>query len=109
MTAEASSAMQYWQNELATREEGTKQRYQQYFNGFLSFVGKTPDELIVQRQQDLLNLDRKIQRRIESLLLAFLAKKKARQRNGCFVAMPQTPAPANQILKVYIRLRDRST
>ena len=77
MTTEIPSAMQYWQSELATREECTKQRYQQYFNEFLSFVGKTPDELIVQRQQDLLNPDRKIQRRIESLLLAFLAKKKA--------------------------------
>ena len=62
---------------LANKEEGTKQRYQEYFNEFLTFVGKTPDELIVQRQQDLLNPDRKIQRRIESLLLAFLAKKKA--------------------------------
>ena len=77
MTTEAPSAMQYWQSELANKEEGTKQRYQEYFNEFLSFVGKTPDELIVQRQQDLLNPDRKIQRRIESLLLAFLAKKKA--------------------------------
>ncbi len=76
MTTETPSAMQYWQSELANREEGTKQRYRQYFNEFLSFVGKTPDELIVQRQQDLLNPDRKIQRRIESLLLAFLAKKK---------------------------------
>jgi integrase len=74
---EESSAMQYWQSELANKEEGTKQRYREYFNEFLSFVGKTPDELIVQRQQDLLNPDRKIQRRIESLLLAFLAKKKA--------------------------------
>ena len=76
MTTESPSAMQYWQSELATREEGTKQRYQQYFREFLTFVGKTPDELIVQRQQDLLSPDRKIQRRVESLLLAFLAKKK---------------------------------
>ena len=77
MTTEAPSAMQYWQSELANKEESTKQRYQQYFNEFLSFVGKTPDELIVKRQQDLLNFDRKTQRRVESLLLAFLAKKKA--------------------------------
>ncbi len=77
MTTEPPSAMQYWQSELANKEEGTKQRYQEYFNEFLSFVGKTPDELIVQRQQNLLNPDRKIQRGVESLLLAFLAKKKA--------------------------------
>ncbi len=77
MITEAPSAMQYWQSELANKEEGTKQRYLEYFNEFLSFVGRTPDELVVQRQQDLINPDRKIQRRIESLLLAFLAKKKA--------------------------------
>jgi hypothetical protein len=77
MTIEAPSAIQYWQSELANKEEGTKQRYREYFSEFLSFVVKTPDELIVQRQQDLLNPDRKIQRRIESLLLAFLAKKKS--------------------------------
>ena len=74
---ETPSAMQYWQSELANKEEAIKQRYQEYFNEFLTFVDKTPDALIVQRQQDLLNPDRKIQRRIESLLLAFLAKKKA--------------------------------
>ena len=55
MTTETPSAMQYWQSELANKEEGTKQRYREYFNEFLSFVDKTPDELIVQRQQDLLN------------------------------------------------------
>jgi len=77
MSTETQTALQYWRSELANKEEGTKQRYQEYFNEFLTFVGKTPDELIVQRQQDLLNPDRKIQRRIESLLLAFLAKKKA--------------------------------
>ena len=29
---EAPSAMQYWQSELANKEEGTKQRYQECFN-----------------------------------------------------------------------------
>ena len=77
MSTEIPSALQYWQSELATREKGTKQRYREYFNEFLFFVGKTPDELILQRQQDLLNPDRKTQHRIESLLLALLAKKKA--------------------------------
>lgn len=77
MNAEASPALQYWQKELATKGEATKQKYQEYFNKFLDFIGKNPDELIVQRQQDLLNPDRKIQRRIESELLAFIAQKKA--------------------------------
>jgi integrase len=77
MNAEASPALQYWQKELATKGEATKQKYQEYFKEFLDFIGKNPDELIVQRQQDLLNPDRKIQRRIESELLAFIAQKKA--------------------------------
>jgi integrase len=77
MNAEASPAFQYWQNELATKGKATKQKYRAYFEEFLGFIGKNPDELIVQRQQDLLNPDRKIQRRIESQLMAFIAKKKA--------------------------------
>ena len=86
MNNETSPALQYWQNELATKGEATKQKYRQYFNEFLTFIGKTPDELIVQRQQDLLNPDRKIQRRIESQLLAFIAKKK---QDGYAVATQQ--------------------
>jgi integrase len=78
--------MQYWQNELAAKGEATKQKYQEYFNKFLDFIGKTADELIVQRQQDLLNPDRKIQRRVESQLLAFIAKKK---QDGYDVATQQ--------------------
>jgi integrase len=76
MNNEASPAIKYWQNELATKGEATKQKYQEYFREFLDFIGKNPDELIVQRQQDLLNPDRKIQRKMESQLLAFIGKKK---------------------------------
>jgi hypothetical protein len=75
---EASPAFQYWQNELVTKGEGTKQKYREYFEEFLDFIGKNPDELIVQRQQDLLHPDRKIQRRIESQLLFFISHKKAK-------------------------------
>jgi integrase len=73
---EASPALRYWQNELATKSEETKRMYEVHFAEFLDFIGKNPDELIVQRQQDLLNPDRKIQRTIESQFLAFIAKKK---------------------------------
>ncbi|MDD3793118.1 MAG: hypothetical protein PHY74_08325, partial [Candidatus Bathyarchaeota archaeon] len=78
MNYEASPALKYWQSELALKGEATKQKYQKYFNEFLDFIGKNPDELIVQRQQDLLNPDRKIQRRIESQLLLFIDKKKTK-------------------------------
>jgi integrase len=66
----------YWQDELSAKDESTISIYKQWFMEFLEFVNKTPDELIVQRQQDLLNPDMKIQRRIESLFLAFIAQKK---------------------------------
>jgi hypothetical protein len=52
MNNEASPVLQYWQNELATKREATKQIYREYFNDFLDFVGKNPDELTAQRQQD---------------------------------------------------------
>jgi hypothetical protein len=45
------NAFVYWQKELSNRSEGTAQRYTQYFKEFLEFVGKSPNELIVQRQQ----------------------------------------------------------
>jgi integrase len=82
----SSPALNYWHQELVTKGDGTKQRYEEYFQDFLEFVGKNPDELIVQRQQDILNPDRKIQRRIESQFLAFLAKKK---EDGYSVATQQ--------------------
>jgi integrase len=82
----SSPALNYWHQELVTKGDGTKQRYEEYFKEFLEFIGKSPDELIVQRQQDILNPDRKIQRRIESQFLAFLAKKK---QDGYSVATQQ--------------------
>jgi hypothetical protein len=76
MKTEASPALKYWQNELAAKEETTKSIYKKNFADFLQFINKNPDELIVQRQQDLLNPDIKIQRRIESQFLRYIAAKK---------------------------------
>ena len=42
MKNEASPAFQYWQSELATKGEATKQKYQEYFNEFLDFHRKKP-------------------------------------------------------------------
>lgn len=72
----ASAALKYWQDELATKEETTRVIYEKKFADFLQFINKNPDELIVQRQQDLLNPDIKIQRRIESQFLGYIAAKK---------------------------------
>jgi integrase len=82
----SSAALNYWHQELVSKGDGTKQRYEKYFQEFLEFIGKNPDEVIVQRQQDLLNPDRKIQRRIESTFLGFLAKKR---QDGYSIATQQ--------------------
>ncbi|MCW4019358.1 MAG: hypothetical protein NWF00_11890 [Candidatus Bathyarchaeota archaeon] len=83
----SSAAFEYWHTELSnTNEESTRDLYEEKFSEFLSYIDKNPDELIVQRQQDLLNPDIKIQRRIESQFLAFIAKKK---RDGYSVSTQQ--------------------
>jgi hypothetical protein len=64
----------------------------------LQFIGKTPEELLGQRQQDILNQDIKTQRRIESQFLAFIAnnkqwfKKQSKQKSdNCFNAVFSNP------------------
>ena len=85
-TTGESPALKYWKDELINKADGTKERYEEYFKEFLAFIGKNPDELIVQRQQDLLNKDIKIQRSIERQFLAFIGKKK---QEGYAVATQQ--------------------
>lgn len=74
-----SEAIEYWQSELATKNTSTKDIYLKVFNKFLSFIGKTADELLKQRQKDQINPDLKIQRRIESQLKQFIAKEAAEE------------------------------
>jgi integrase len=71
-----SPALKYWQDEIATKGEATKEIYARNFAEFLKFVNMNPDQLLTQRQDDILNRDIKTQRRIESQFLAFIAKKK---------------------------------
>jgi hypothetical protein len=72
------TAMEYWLDELATKEKGTRTNYQRYFKDFLKFVNMTADQVLAQRIQDTANSNRKIQRRFESLLLKFIAYEKER-------------------------------
>ncbi|HEX9260898.1 MAG TPA: tyrosine-type recombinase/integrase [Candidatus Bathyarchaeia archaeon] len=71
-----SPALEYWKNELASKDPATKKLYLHSFDKFLQFTNKTPDELLTQRQQDQTNPDRKIQRKMESLLNNFISKKR---------------------------------
>lgn len=37
--------MEIWKSSLANRSEGTRKQYLHYFNNFINFVGRSPDEL----------------------------------------------------------------
>jgi integrase len=71
-----SAAIDYWKTELASRDPATLNLYLRSFEKFLQFTDKTADELLTQRQKDQTNTDRKIQRHMETLLNAFIAKKR---------------------------------
>jgi hypothetical protein len=71
-----SSAIEYWQDELVNKADGTKYNYLRYFKEFLSFVNMTADQVLEQRIRDLADPNRKVQRRFESLFKAFLAEEK---------------------------------
>ncbi len=47
----------------------------QYFTSFCGFLDKDPDNIIKQREKDQLNPDKKIHRRFESELNAYIALK----------------------------------
>jgi site-specific recombinase XerD len=71
-----SAAIDYWKSELASRDPATVNLYLRSFDKFLQYTEKTADELLAQRQQDQTNTDRKIQRLMETLLNAFISKKR---------------------------------
>jgi site-specific recombinase XerD len=71
-----SAAIEYWKNELASRDPATLNLYLRSFDKFLQFTGKTANELLTQRQKNQTNTDRKTQRRMETLLNAFIGKKR---------------------------------
>lgn len=82
----SQDALTYWENYLSTKGEATKAKYSEYFKEFLRYINKNPNELIAQRQQDLLNQDIKIQRQNETQFLNFLALKK---KQGYSIATQQ--------------------
>lgn len=66
--------MNYWLNDLATKSPGTRQKYQDYFQRFCAYVGKTPNELIDQRKIDSKAADPREQRGCENYLKGFIVK-----------------------------------
>jgi uncharacterized protein YeaO (DUF488 family) len=74
-----SPAIRYWQDELATKSDTTREIYLRDFLKFAEFTSKTADELIKQRQEDQISKDPKTQRQIESQLLKFIAAEKKKE------------------------------
>jgi integrase len=70
-----SQAIEYWQKELATKSQSTRDTYLSKFLEFLMFTGKTADELLKQREKDQNSKNPKIRRTIESLLIQFISAK----------------------------------
>jgi integrase/recombinase XerD len=66
-------AVEYWMGELANRSEGTRNKYMEYFSKFCEWAGKTANELVEQRKEDLKSDDPREQRRVESKLKGFMA------------------------------------
>jgi len=59
--------------EIANRSGSTRSKYRSYFSRFCEWVGKSPEQLILQRKEDLKSDDSREQRRIESALKGFIA------------------------------------
>jgi len=74
-TRNISQAIEYWQKELATKSQGTRDTYLSKFLEFLIFTGKTADELLKQREKDQNSKNPKTKRTIESLLIQFISAK----------------------------------
>jgi site-specific recombinase XerD len=66
-------AEQYWLNELATLKPQTIEQYKRYFSKFLEYTGKTADELLHERAEQVKSNDKHIQRRAETIFKSFLA------------------------------------
>jgi integrase len=82
-----SPALEYWKNELANRSETTRNLYLDNFAKFLDHTGKTPDEILKQREEDQTSKDKKIQRNMESQLKGFIAQE---EKKGLAPATLQT-------------------
>ena len=68
-----NESVRYWMDTLANRAEATKESYLKHLKAFCEALGKTPDELIAQRKQDLKNDDIYVRHRVELLLKKHIA------------------------------------
>ena len=70
--------MQYWLEETLSKEPSTRKVYINNFTKFLQWLNKTPDEILKERQENLRSTNPKVQRKIESYLIKFIADQKSK-------------------------------
>lgn len=71
--AEQFDSVKYWLKSLANRSKGTRELYIYNLKFFCDYVGKNPDELIKQRDNDLKAEDPRDKYRIENDVRAYMA------------------------------------
>jgi len=67
------TSIKYWMESLAKRSEVTRKSYLKHMRAFCKAIGKTPDELIAQRKEDLKSDDLYVRHRIEMTLKKHIA------------------------------------
>lgn len=63
--------------QLACKAPATKQKYKMFFLRFAEFMGKSPDELLEKREQDVKSEDKKVKRHVETDLLTWISELKS--------------------------------
>jgi site-specific recombinase XerD len=66
-------AQEYWHREMATLATSTQEIYKQYFGKYLDYTGKTADELLAERIQEVRSDNKQVQRHAETTFKSFLA------------------------------------
>jgi integrase len=72
------SALEYWQDELSNKAPETRTNYLRYLKQFLAYTNQDADQLIQERNQNILNPDITIRRKTESQFLKFLSSIKTK-------------------------------
>lgn len=66
------SSMEIWGSSLANRTKGTRKQYLHYFNGFINFVKKSPDELREMKYKENMEAKPWERNRVENMLREYL-------------------------------------
>jgi len=95
---------------LAPRAPATRNSYREHFQRFCQAIGKTPDELVAQRRDDLKSDDVYKRHRIEMLLKKHIADLREREKGGSISTQKLRYAAVRSFFDAhYMRLELRRT